>query len=370
MNRRPQKSRSSYDAFSPRHATRFRASAPDTRFFDVRKKRSAFHSALLLFTAILFASVFFNFIANFFVHVAHISVPVTGLTETFSNYTLLHISDLKGESFGDNQSRLTMALGDKSYDAVLLTGDMISPLGNAQPLYDLIDALRAHRPGTPIYFIAGDADPEPTSLIYTPSGSPFAPWILGAQQRGAIWLSAPEQITREGQTLWLCTSAQLSLDMETMQPQYEQRYLDACSAGDDNAIELATYNLRQLEQTRSARSAMSPSDVYIAMTHVPPMQEELLGSAASQIDLLLCGHYLGGLMRLPFAGPVFIPSQNLPLYGLFPGDDMHAGLTYSGRTAVYTSPGLGSGDESYPPFFFRLFNPPTVTLITLTPSSL
>ena len=370
MNRRPQKSRSSYDAFSPRHATRFRASAPDTRFFDMRRKRSPVRSALLLLAVSLAASVFINFIANLFVRVAHVSVPVTGLTEAFSGYTILHISDLKGETFGGNQSRLIMALGDKDYDAVVLTGDMISPLGNAQPFYDLIDALRAHRPGIPIYFIAGDADPEPASLMYAASGSPFAPWILGAQQRGAIWLSAPQQITRESQSLWLCTSAQLSLDMDTMQPQYEQRYLDAHASGDDNAIELATHNLRQLEQTRAARSAMAPSDVYIAMTHVPLLQEELFGSAASQIDLLLCGHYLGGLMRLPFAGPVFIPSQNLPLYGLFPGDDMRAGLTRSGRTAVYASPGLGSGDESYPPFFFRLFNPPTVTLITLTPSSL
>ena len=77
-----------------------------------------------------------------------------------------------------------------------------------------------------------------------------------------------------------------------------------------------------------------------------------------------------GLMRLPLAGPIFIPSETLPLYGLFPGDSMHSGLNRSGRTAVYISPGLGSSDESYPPFFFRLFNPPTVTLITLTPSSL
>ena len=370
MNRRPQKSRSSYDAFSPRHATHFRAAAPDTRFFDARKKRSPLRKALLLAVAVLTASVLFSFTANFFVHVERISVPVTGLTEAFSDYTILHISDLKGKTFGGGQSRLTMALGDLDYDAVLLTGDMVSPLGNAQPLYDLIDALKAHRPGAPIYFIAGDADPEPASMTYAASGSPFAPWVLGAQQRGAIWLSAPQQIVRQNQTLWLCTTAQLSLDMDTMQPQYEQHYLDALASDDDNAIELAVHNLRQLEATRAARSAMTTDDVYIAMTHVPPMQEELLGQAASQIDLLVCGHYLGGLMRLPFVGPIFIPSQNLPLYGLFPGDGSRVGLSRTGRTAVYASPGLGSGDESYPPFFFRLFNPPTVKLITLTPSSL
>lgn len=368
MNRRPQQSRSSYDAFS--HAQRFRASAPDTRFFDTRKKRSLKGRAVLLFIFTLILIITINFVANFFVFTSRISVPVTGLTEAFSGYTILHISDLKGETFGPRQSFLTGTLRDAEYDVVVLTGDMVSPLGNAQPLYELIEALKSHHPDTPVYFIAGDGDPEPLSMIHASSGSPFAPWVLGAEQRGAVWLNAPQQITRGSQSLWLCTTAQLSLDLNTMQPQYEQRYLNALDSGNDNEIELAAHTLNQLETTRSARSSMAASDAYIALTHVPPMQEELLGQAASQIDLLLCGHYLGGLMRLPGVGPVFIPSQSDSLYGLFPGDEMRSGISRIGRTCVYVSPGLGSGDELYPPFFSRLFNPPTVTLITLTPSSL
>ncbi|MBQ7825279.1 MAG: metallophosphoesterase [Clostridia bacterium] len=370
MNRRPQQSRRSYDDFSPRHTTRFHATQPDTRFFDARRKRSGFFVFLSSAALFLVAALVLNFALNFFIHVEHISVPVTGLKEAFTDYTLLHISDLKGATFGGNQSRLSLALGDDQFDAVLLTGDMVSPLGNAEPLYDLIEALKADHPRTPIYFIAGDSDPEPVSMIHASNGSPFAPWVLGAQQRGAIWLNAPEAITRDSQSIWFCTTAQLSLDMDTMQPQYEQHYLNALDSGNQNAIELATHNLKQLEKTRAARKAMSSSDVYIALSHVPPMQEELTGQVTSQIDLLLCGHYLGGLIRLPFAGPVFIPSLDAPLYGLFPGDGMRRGLTRTGRTYVYTSPGLGSGDELYPPFFFRLFNPPTVSLISLTPSSL
>lgn len=368
MNRRPQQSRSSYDAFS--HTSRFRASAPDTRFFDARKKRTLHSRAILLLIAVLAFAFLINFVCNFFVFTSRISIPVTGLTEAFSGYTILHISDLKGESFGSNQSRLIAALGDTDYDAVLLTGDMVSPLGNAQPLYALIDALKAHRPNTPIYFIAGDSDPEPLSMIHAASGSPLAPWVLGAQQRGAVWLSAPQQITRGTQSIWFCTSAQLNLDINTMQPQYEQRYLNALAEDNDSEIELATLSLRQLEDLRSARNVMTSSDVYVALTHVPPMKEELQGQAASQIDLLLCGHYLGGLLRLPGIGPAFIPSQSDSLYGLFPGDDMRSGLSRIGRTAVYVNPGLGSSEELYPPLFFRLFNPPTVTLISLTPSSL
>lgn len=65
-----------------------------------------------------------------------------------------------------------------------------------------------------------------------------------------------------------------------------------------------------------------------------------------------------------------MPSSSLPRYGLFPGPRMHTGLNRQNRTQVYVSPGLGSSSSEYPPFFFRLFNPPVITLITLTPSSI
>ena len=249
---------------------------------------------------------------------------------------------------------------------VVITGDMISELGNAQPFYALLDQLRAIRPEAPVYFIGGDSDPPVTSREYFTGGSPFAPWVLGAQQRGAQLLSAPVSITRDDHTLWLTTGSLLNLDLDTMQGQYELQYLSALSSNDENAVELAAFNLSWLEQTRAARRAMTTQDAVVALMHAPPTQDDL----REQIDLILCGHSLGGLMRLPFVGPVFIPSSSLPRYGLFPGPRTEAGLSRQGRTQVYVNSGLGSRASEYPSFFFRLFNPPSVTLVTLTPSSI
>ena len=366
MNRRPTKSRSGYDSFSARDASRFTASSPDTHFFEIRKKRSLARRLLKLAALLLLAVLAVNFAINFFVFVERVEVPVTGLGEAFDGYTILHISDLKGALFGGSQQLLSFALRDASFDAVALTGDMVSARGNAEPLYALIEALHEINPGAPIYFIAGDDDPEPASMDYATGGSPFAPWVLGARQRGAILLSAPQSVERDGRRLWLATSSQLSLDLNTMQRQFEQQYLAAQKGGDQNEIELAEYNLQWLEQTRSARALMKDASAVITLTHVPPASQEV----SPQIDLVLCGHYLGGLTRLPGLGPLFIPSLSLPRYGLFPGAQAYRGLSRAGRTAVYASPGLGSEDSHYPPFFFRLFNPPTVTLVTLTPSSL
>ncbi|MGN0774122.1 MAG: metallophosphoesterase [Candidatus Ventricola sp.] len=322
------------------------------------------------FFLLVLALLAVNFAVNQFVHVARVTVPVTGLTEEFDGYTLLHISDLKGATFGSDQRLLSFALGSSQFDAVVLTGDMLSLHENAQPLYALIEQLRACAPDAPIYFIAGDDDPPVVSTEYFTGGSPFAPWVLGAQQRGAQLLASPQAVTRGEQTLWLMAGNHLSLDVDTMQGQFELQYLRALDSGDDNEIELATHNLRWLQETRAARQAIASEDAVITLTHTPPASSELTSGIYRDVDLVLCGHALGGLIRLPFAGPVFIPSLSLPRYGLFPGRNAHYGLTREGKTQLYVSPGLGTENDDYPFFFFRLFNPPTVTLISLTPSSI
>lgn len=370
MNRRPTQSRTGYDSFSTRHAANFTASTPGGDFFEKKRKRplaARLTGVLLLLLLLLLIA---NFAVNQFIHVARVTVPITGLTEDFDGYTLLHISDLKGSSFGADQRMLRFALGSSRYDAVVLIGDMLSLHGNARPLYALIEQLRLLQPDIPIYFIAGDDDPPVTSSSYFTGGSPFAPWVLGAQHRGAQLLASPQAVTRGDQTLWLTARHHLSLDMDTMQRQFELQYLKALDSDDENEIELATYNLQWLEETRAARKAMRAQDAVITLTHTKPSSDALSAPAFRSADLVLCGHALGGLIRLPVIGPVFVPSPDLPHYGIFPGAQAHCGLTRENGTSVYVSPGLGTENDDYPFFFFRLFNPPTVTLVTLTPSSI
>lgn len=128
------------------------------------------------------------------------------MDSALEGYTLLHISDLKGASYGANQSRIRFALQKEDFDAVVLTGDMVSSRGNAQPLYTLIEMLHELKPGVPIYMIPGDKDPLPASMSYAASGSPFAPWVLGARrarraaaQRARCGLSATARAVADNQ---------------------------------------------------------------------------------------------------------------------------------------------------------------------------
>ena len=103
MNRRPTQSRTGYDSFSPRHAAHFTASTPARDFFDPRKKRPLPLRLAFFILSSLFAVLVINFAVNCFVHVKTLSVPVRNLASDFDGYTILHISDLKGASFGGNQ---------------------------------------------------------------------------------------------------------------------------------------------------------------------------------------------------------------------------------------------------------------------------
>lgn len=374
MNRRPNQSRRGYDSFSPRQTAHLHIHTPDADFFESRKRRPLGRRLLLALTAAL--AIFFaaNFICNQFVFVRRVSVPVRGLNEAFDGFTILHITDLKGERFGFGQSFVDLAIGGEEFDLVLMTGDMLSPMGNAQPFYELLDVIAQNNSSAPVYYITGDGDPLPVSMDYAAGGSPFAPWVLGAGQRGAQLLSSPVSIERDGQRIWLTTRAQTSLDLDTMQGEYEKQYLAALASGDENAIEMTAYQLNSLEGLRTARKQMTAQDVYITLTHTLPSAEDTdaLHPAAlpRTVDLMLGGHYLGGLMRLPIIGALFVPSAEQDNYGILPGGEKYGGLTRAGATWLYEGTGLGSKDPMYPGWFFRLMNPPSVTLITLTPSAL
>lgn len=89
----------------------------------------------------------------------------------------------------------------------------------------------------------------------------------------------------------------------------------------------------------------------ILLTHCP--EYYIWKPEAMNVDLLLCGHTHGGLIRLPFVGGLYAPNQ-----GWFPQYDM--GYYDTGITEMIITSGL-SNDVAVP----RLFNPPEVCVINV-----
>lgn len=302
-------------------------------------------------------------------------VHVMGLDKTFEGFTVLHISDLHGSGLADDLSQWKSLLNGKNYHAVVLSGDMVGKDGDDEPLLTLIHNLNTLREGVPIYFIAGDEDPEP--VLSTARGTPkvLAGWVEAAQKAGAIYLDAPVSQTVGKKTVWFSPEYLYDVDVDgligalTSQQQSMEAQGTQYEAEGGAVYRALGYRIEAYQRTQQALKEMTDTDLQIAVNHVPMETSYIRESIewADQekifnfrnISLLLCGHYCGGQWRLPGGGAIYVPEK-----GWFPSDDGIRGMQRVNSLNQYISPGIGASDDY--PMKGRLFNKPTVTLITFT----
>lgn len=340
---------------------------------------------IFLLSIFLIMSVALMVLNNASVTVEKQTVSIAGLPQDLEGYNILLVSDLHGRSFGTGQTSLLRTINGLSYNLLVFTGDMVGRSGDPQPFYDLLEGLSANRPA---YFIAGDSDPAPLlsaprDLTGTLDQLVLSDWVLGAQERGATYLSATAGVPVGNGTLWLSPASQMSIDIQTtlknLKEQVEQE-TEGTLIGlevDRNSLPFSDWRYRQLQKLDQSVRKMNSEDTHIALSHYPPSREYIditqqLGAQAQEpytylpaVDLVLAGHYCGGGWKLPFIGALYVPDGMLPRHGWFPARDEVQGLRGLGTAQLYTSPGLSVSDRIVLPNF-RLFNPPTVTVITLT----
>lgn len=320
------------------------------------------------------------------VSAVHESIIITGLPEDFEGYRILHISDLQGKSFGQDQSALGRIIGSLNYDAVMITGDMVGENGNASAFYALLDVLNTRKP---IYFIAGDNDPAPlldeardnSTQALTLNQMVLADWVLGAQERGAILLNTPQKITKGSSNLWLIPDMYLNLDIassaELLKEEMEQEKESMLVGIEESRADLpfTSYRYQMMSKAEERLQTYNAQDIIIMLSHEVPTDSQIYVSQDSLTaeelksyypapDLILSGHFCGGEWRIPGIGAFHISSRMSARYGWFPKQAYVQGERNVGGTVVYTSPGLSTTDDTL--FPFRLMNPPKITLITLT----
>ncbi len=340
---------------------------------------------IFLLSIFLIMAVALMVLNNASVTVERLTVSVVGLPQDLEGYTILQISDLHGRSFGSQQTSLLRTINDLSYNLLVFTGDMVGRSNDPQPFYDLLDGLSANRPA---YFIAGDSDPDPLldqarDITGTLEELVLSDWVLGAQERGATYLSAPTPVTAGTSTLWLSPASQMSLDIQdtlaTLKEEVEletEGTLDGMEVDRSN-LPFSDWRYRQIQKLDEAVRQMNSEDTHIALSHYPPSQEYIditqdLGAQEEDpytylpaVDLVLAGHYCGGGWKFPFVGALYVPNSMLPRHGWLPAQEEVQGLRTLGSIQLYTSPGLSVTDRIFLPNF-RFLNPPTITLITLT----
>lgn len=327
---------------------------------------------LILVVVAIAGIIVMSDIGNRQVKVVKQPVSVLGLNRDLEGFSILHLSDLHAAELGKDQSMIMKALDRLSYHVVCITGDMVGESGNMQPFLQLLSLLKKD---IPVFFIPGDCDPPPLYTSAHDTLSVLAPYITAAQAAGAIYLDAPYPLTVGKATVWFSPEGLFSMDAESTisscQGQLDR--LNGANAKDnaDGAAEIRAleYRLDAAKRLKDAREHMKSTDYHIALSHAPLTYDYVRsvwnwqddkGTSMQKVTLALAGHMNGGQWRIPGGGPIYVPGM-----GWFPEERLVTGLSRVSTIAQYISPGLGSSCH-YPLEPGRLFNPPSIAVLTLT----
>ena len=309
-------------------------------------------------------------------------VTMVGLPEDLEGYRILLLSDLNGRRFGDEQATILREIGTLDYDAVFIAGDMVGSGGDPQPFYELLEGLPSSKP---VYFIAGDSDPQPVldvtrDITGTVEQMVLADWILGAIERGATYVDAPVELNVGDSSIWISPADMLNLDAGELANTCEEQMLQEQEGtvlglqSDHDTLPSTTYRYERAQRLLNAVNSMTAADVHISLAHEPPSDDFLYASSThnsseekylTQPSLVLAGHYCGGVWRLPLVGAFYIPSSTAERHGWFPAQEDVQGLSTAGGTQLYITAGLSTTDSA-PLMFFRFLNRPQLSIIELT----
>ena len=309
-------------------------------------------------------------------------VTVVGLNSELENCRILVLSDLNGKRLGDKQSALLRTIEQQKFDYIFCLGDMVGSGGDPEPFYELLEGLSDPED---VYFICGDADPGPyvktaREIRGTLEQLVLEDWILGAIDRGANYVDAPMQLEVGDSRLWLTPTNFLNIeavqyvaDWKEQMEQEEDGVISGLTS-DYNSLPFTSYRYALAKEFYDAVNTIQNSDILIGLSHQVPndayiasaaMHDNSGGKYLFEPELILAGHYCGGVWKLPFAGAIYVPNRMLPRNGWFPEQEDVSGLSQVGETQVYITGGL-STTNSIPVLPFRLFNQPEMTVVTLT----
>lgn len=274
-------------------------------------KRRLFTAALLVLIA-LFAALLL--LSKHGLSVTRLTLEFSGLPRGFDGFKIVQLSDLHGSEFGQDNARLIEAVAAEEPELIALTGDFLDEGEAGRELPGVEALVRELVKLAPVYFVSGNHD-----------------WASGAEQELFEALEAAGAVCLRNDFLSL-------------------------ERGGDSLI------LAGVEDPNGPADMETPEELVSRLREAAPAAFVLLLAHRAywaerwpelDVDLILCGHTHGGIVRLPLLGGV--AGTN---FSLFPEYD--AGLFDTGRYKLFISRGLGN---SVP--LPRFLNTPEIASVTL-----
>lgn len=245
-------------------------------------------------------------------------IKVDNLPDNFDGFKIVQISDiLYGTNYNEeNLKKLVNTINENNPDIVVLTGDLINKNNKlttcaAEKVGDILSKITAT---CGKYAISGDNDIN------------FDEWTNIIKNAGFTNLNnAYDTIYKNGYDYFVIVGVNTFADKESI----------------NNKTTQTLEYLNSLEQ--------NPPVYNILLMHEPDYIDDL---TSNPFDLVLAGHSLGGIVKLPLIGPAY-KKDGATKY--------NDGYYKIENTDLYVSTGLGSEE-----FKFRLFNTPSINVYRLT----
>lgn len=232
-----------------------------------------------------------------------------------SNLRIILLSDLHLREFGEKNSELVGRIRDLQPDLIAIVGDMNDKaIDDMHVVTDLCAQLVEI---APVYYVPGNH--EWPKIVF--AGSTLASDLQGLGVHFLV--DRYETVTIGSNTILIGGIAEAPASYE----KYASAFLEDFAAQTGFKLLLVHYPEYYLEGTGA-----------------------LVGK---NIDMTLCGHAHGGLIRLPGLGALYTPDQ-----GFLP--DLTEGVQNIAGTKVVISRGLGDGVDKVIP---RINNPPELVII-------
>ncbi|MBR2746515.1 MAG: metallophosphoesterase [Erysipelotrichaceae bacterium] len=239
------------------------------------------------------------------------------------NVRIVHLTDLHNYLFGKNNTKLIKQVLDESPDIVVMTGDMINE--NEEDLSVILSLIRELNKSVPVYYSFGNDE-----TIYEREFQNDLTYQL--EEAGAVVLNY--------NYLDIVVRNQL-IRIGGYYGYYRTPHMDTSDQDKRNAM------------NEFCDSFENTDTFKLLLSHIPTTWLDWNRIDDFPVDLVLCGHYHGGQIRIPFIGGLYAPNVGwLPKYtkGLFIGKS---------ATCVLSA---GLGTEGFPP---RINNPPEIVIIDL-----
>lgn len=283
---------------------------------------------LILFFAFIVMSVIFIYIGTNWVEVTRKEIVSNELRNN-EKIKIIHISDLHGKDFGNNNKEIIDIIKEENPDIILLTGDMINSRNDdGSAAVSLLQNLQGKYP---VYYSYGNH--EQYCRLNTPEI--FLDYEEKVKKSGCIILDNEiknVEINSLNLTLYGLTSI-------PYHKKVSETYLSSSS-----------FNVEFINEIIGRPSNES---VNILLAHDPTWFDLYTEWGA---NIVFSGHMHGGAIRLPFLGGVVSPNREL-----FPKYD--AGLFKKDQTVLHISRGLGTSVER-----IRIFNRPEITVLNIISS--